>query len=346
VTAVDRRKPSLDRALAVARTAPPTWDAAQTNEVWAGIEGRRRTRARVRQVGAGLAVVGLAIAGLFGLASPSPEGASGPTTALAASDVPAEVRSPAAATRPPVESSVEPSVEPIVEPPNGPSDQAVVLARAEAVAHAGEHAHYQAAEDWSGQLDVHDGAIGISGPGAAFSVHTEASATVVSVQAAVVVVEYAAERRELHAGEILRIESEAIVAHAPARKEPRERVTAEVLLSRADDARRRGDLAAAAKLLRQFTKRHGSHQDAATAWFQLGKVERRRGRHRAAASAFASSRRLLRGKVLEGDALAEHARSLAAAGRRRDAEARAREYLRWKPGGLHAADMRAIVDAG
>lgn len=335
---------SLQRALAAARTEPPVWDAAHTEAVWSGIDTRRGVRARRRRIaGASAVVAAVAVLALLGVRQLGSRD-EGAEVSPSVTPQPLAGAAPSRAIETPEGSSPAVVDEPILVEEDEPD--ATLLAEAGTITHDKEGTtQYRAAGDWSGHLSVGDGAIEITGPGAAFSVTTDASATVVTVEAAVVVIEYGGERKELHPGEVLRVETTHVVAEDRTRRTPRDRPGPDALLEQADAARRRGDLADAAKMLRQFTKRHVGHADAATAWFQLGKVERRRGRHRAAATAFGTSRKLLRGKVLESDALAEHARSLAAAGKDRDAKARAEEYLRWKPGGLHAADMRAIVDA-
>jgi hypothetical protein len=111
--------------------------------------------------------------------------------------------------------------------------------------------------------------------------------------------------------------------------------TAQLLLDRADSARRERRFAEAASALRTLVTRYPSDRRAAAAWFTLGRIESGRGNAVGAADAFASCRRIGRGPLAE-DALAEEAAA-------RSSATLAREYLADYPNGTHRKRMQAIV---
>ena len=119
--------------------------------------------------------------------------------------------------------------------------------------------------------------------------------------------------------------------------------TLDALLAESDAARAAGDLPRAATALQELVARFPRDSQAVTAYFQLGKVQRRRGKHAAAAAAFAACwNKAPRGTLAE-DARAEAADSWLAAGRSADAEQAAGSYLDRYPNGTHAARMQRIL---
>lgn len=118
----------------------------------------------------------------------------------------------------------------------------------------------------------------------------------------------------------------------------------ETLLDESDAARAAGDLGRAAKALSEATRRFSGAPQTVSAYFQLGRVQRRRGLHGAAAKAFAAClRRSPRGSLAE-DARAESAQSWADAGQSDKASVAARGYVDRYPAGAHADRMRRILD--
>jgi TolA-binding protein len=117
-----------------------------------------------------------------------------------------------------------------------------------------------------------------------------------------------------------------------------------VLLDRADDLRRAGDLAAAAATLRSFVSRYPNDRRAALGWFTLAKVERARGRPAPSAAAFRKSFALAPNGPLAEDALAEEAAAWAAADNMTEARAAAARYLHLFPSGTHSLRMQSIVE--
>jgi len=125
---------------------------------------------------------------------------------------------------------------------------------------------------------------------------------------------------------------------------PREtKATAAELQALADEARARGDGAAAADALRTLVETHPKDARVYGALFQLAKVERSRGRHAAAAAAFAAVVARDPNGALAEDARAEAAASWASAGRDTQARAAAEQYLARHPGGAHASRMQRLL---
>ncbi len=166
---------------------------------------------------------------------------------------------------------------------------------------------------------------------------------------------------ELGAGDELRVGLGSVVveptaaATSPARPprtptaSPRPRkVTATrrdvaTLLGVADAARGRGDLIAAAAVLREIVEAHDEDPRAYGSAFQLGKVERARGRHADAARAFAAAARHSPAGALTDDARAEAAVSWFDAGDTDAAARAAADYLTRHPDGVHAARVERML---
>ena len=119
--------------------------------------------------------------------------------------------------------------------------------------------------------------------------------------------------------------------------------SAALLQARADDARRRGDGAAAADALRALIDHHPKDVRVYTALFTLAKVERGRGRHAAAAALFASVVARDPNGALAEDARAEAASSWSSAGRHDDAREAANDYLAKHPAGAHVGRMQRLL---
>ena len=117
----------------------------------------------------------------------------------------------------------------------------------------------------------------------------------------------------------------------------------EPTLQKADQARKSGDLATAATILRGLAARAGRDPRGATIWFTLGRVEAQRGHFEASAKAFDRGWRSHPEDPLAGDALAESAQSLRAANRIDAARAAARLYLDRFPRGGQIHRMRDIM---
>jgi transmembrane sensor len=133
-------------------------------------------------------------------------------------------------------------------------------------------------------------------------------------------------------------------ASAPARAEPSRPIDPDALLSEADEARRGGDAARAARALRAAIDALGPSPRAATASFTLGRVERSRSRHRAAAEAFEAAYAEDPGSILAEDALAEATVSWADAGETARASTSAARYLERYPSGEYVDRVRRAIE--
>jgi transmembrane sensor len=120
--------------------------------------------------------------------------------------------------------------------------------------------------------------------------------------------------------------------------------TAAELLARADEARRDGQLALAARHLQQLLGDHPRDRRVPSALFTLGRIARTQGRYAEAAGRFAAYRERAPAGALYEDALAEEASSLAAAGERERARAVARHYLSRFAGGPHTARVQRLIE--
>jgi transmembrane sensor len=114
-------------------------------------------------------------------------------------------------------------------------------------------------------------------------------------------------------------------------------------LSRADDARRAGNPAAAANALRALVDGHPEDARVPAALFTLGTVEQAAGHPGAAAAAFARCRRRAPDGTLAEDALAAEAIAWRAANDPARARTAAAEYVTWYPRGTHVAAMRELA---
>ena len=112
------------------------------------------------------------------------------------------------------------------------------------------------------------------------------------------------------------------------------------LLLRADVARLSGHPSEAVEPLRTLVARFPRDSRAPSASFTLGRVHEQLGRPVEAARAFAQTRAMQPAGPLAEDALAREALALLASGARKQAEARAREYLERFPAGVRAQELR------
>ena len=111
--------------------------------------------------------------------------------------------------------------------------------------------------------------------------------------------------------------------------------TPDRLFERADEARARGDWAAAESLLERLVRVHATHPRAALAAYTLGVVRVRRSDMGAAVDAFEHVLRLAPSRSLREDALLRLVETEFARGAGERADERAREYRAWFPGGRH-----------
>lgn len=119
--------------------------------------------------------------------------------------------------------------------------------------------------------------------------------------------------------------------------------SADELQTRADEARRRGDSAAAAEALRALIDHHPKDVRVYTALFTLAKVERARGHHATAAALFEKVVARDPNGALAEDARAEAASSWSSAGRQDDAREAANDYLAKHPAGAHVGRMQRLL---
>ena len=191
--------------------------------------------------------------------------------------------------------------------------------------------------------------------GTIFDVGVDGDLVMVSVERGRVRVAHGARVVELGPGEHVTIDAgDAPTAALPARTEKREETkpaetpkapaekpvtSAAELLHRADQARAAGRYDAAIASLRTLIAEHPRDRRVTHALFTIGQIERQRGRHDAAAQAFEQC-----GNALQGDAIAEAARSWSAAGRGDRARAAAQRYLAAFPEGVHADRMRTLAE--
>jgi transmembrane sensor len=196
--------------------------------------------------------------------------------------------------------------------------------------------------------------------GTIFDVDVGVDHVEVRVERGKVEVDDAARRRELVAGESLRLPTrdvaraddsasavvespQAAVEPAPAAA-PSSHPSFADLMTKADEARAAGRQDEAARALERLLAAYPQDPRAPNALFILGKVERARGDPQASGRAFERCLRAAPSGPLAQDALAESASSWAAAGNADAAKRFARRYLdRW-PGGIQATQMRAILE--
>lgn len=201
--------------------------------------------------------------------------------------------------------------------------------------------------------------------GTIFSIAVEDDGVLVSVEHGRVSVQNGKRRVELASGETLRLSSEVVAAAtqeplvplaptgAPAVPSAKAVASAILpaapattpaeLLSEADAARGRGDLALAERLLTALVGKHPSAPQATSAAFSLGRIQSARGNFAAAAQTFQKLRQRAPSGPLAEDALAEAANAVALSGQGSAARELARQYLGQYPKGAHAERMRRLA---
>jgi transmembrane sensor len=197
--------------------------------------------------------------------------------------------------------------------------------------------------------------------GTIFTVNVESNGVSVSVERGRVAVQSGERRVELSPGETLRLstaDSQSKVAPtgdvqgngsppasfevaAPSAAAPVARSPAQ-LLTEADAARARGDLATAERLLGALIAEHPRSPQAASASFSLGRIQSARGNFAAAARTFQALRRQAPSGPLAEDALAEAANASALSGQGAAARSLASQYLSQYPKGAHTERMRRL----
>jgi transmembrane sensor len=204
-------------------------------------------------------------------------------------------------------------------------------------------------------VQVRAAGIGITVVGTAFLVAIDDPVVSVEVKRGVVRVDDGKQTVFLDAPETMSLtiphpkEAPRLRHHAKKRRGGRRAAEQEValnedLFSEVDQARQQGELARAAKLLREIVAQKKSPFSIASAEFTLGKVERARGRHAAAARAFYRCAKQAPNRSLGEDALAEAALSWQAAGNTDRAKNIARAYLDSYPKGMYVAKIKRLVD--
>jgi TolA-binding protein len=131
--------------------------------------------------------------------------------------------------------------------------------------------------------------------------------------------------------------------HPPDMAQPAEGPTAAELFRLADDARARGDTAAAVRLLRELVRRYPRDGRVTMGLFTIGRLERARGSPAEAARAFEACSGAQGAGALGGEALAEAALARAAAGDPSRARTLAARYLAALPGGPRAGEMSRLA---
>lgn len=200
--------------------------------------------------------------------------------------------------------------------------------------------------------------------GTIFTVALSDDAVEVSVERGRIEVERDGARRDVNAGESVRLSSPrapdapasgdgahgadapaASSAPSPSEPQARPRQTSAVdLLAQADAARAAQKPAEAASALEAFVTAYPHDTRVPSALFSLGRVERSRGREAQAARAFERCLQAAPRGPLAEDALAEAASSYAAAGMTERATTQARAYLDRYPAGSRVAQMKAIAN--
>lgn len=200
--------------------------------------------------------------------------------------------------------------------------------------------------------------------GTIFTVSVSNDVLEVSVERGRIEVERDGTRRDVSAGESIRLSSARTAdgpasgdgAHAadaptpssaPSPTEPQARPRASSaadLLAQADSARAAQKPAEAASALEAFVTTYPHDTRVPSALFSLGRVERSRGREAQAARAFERCLQAAPRGPLAEDALAEAASSYAAAGMTERAATQARAYLDRYPAGSRIAPMKAIAN--
>ncbi len=321
----------LERARAVVH---PAWDDARSERVRASIP-RRQRRKTIARVGA--ATLGLALA--LGVAS------------RVRND--AHDESVAAHTDAPVDA-------PTITPASASSGARLVARSTDREVYevTAGRVRFDVPHRPSRVFRVEAGAVSVQVLGTSFSVERTVDGAVVSVSDGRVRVFWNNHFADLGAGETDRF-PRATQSVSPTRDEPAPEPTAEApsavvtrphaapapspeaLMDEADEARRQGDSARAATLLRRALS--APRPDAAAA-FTLGRVlADDLHRHDEAAAAFARARSIAPRGPLSDDALAREVVCLVRAEERSRAEALVEAYLRDHPAGALADRLRAAI---
>lgn len=215
---------------------------------------------------------------------------------------------------------------------------------------------YEVRPDPQREFTVRAGSSVVRVRGTVFTVDLAPEATTISVSRGRVEVEDGDRKRELSAGESLRVPTSVpadaeMDAEAPSvnvgAQEPRgtsRAPSAADLLAKADAARLKGNAPEAAAALTSLITAYPRDSRVPAALFSLARVERSRGRDAAAAKAFERCVKAAPQGPLAEDALAEAAVSWSAAGAGESARAAAASYLARYPRGAHLPRMKPIAN--
>jgi transmembrane sensor len=225
---------------------------------------------------------------------------------------------------------------------------------------------YEVRPDPSREFAVRAAGVTVRVRGTVFTVDLAGDVVEVRVQRGRVEVDDGARRRDLGAGEELRVparsEPDPTTASVPLLDRPSASAdsaaepmdptpassvlvppSASALQATADAARLAGRNAEAAAALEKLVALHPSDPRVPGALFTLGRIERARGRYGASAHAFERCHGVAPGGPLAQDALAEAAASWSTAGASEAARSDANKYLSHWPNGPNAARMRALL---
>ena len=356
----------IDDHIAAVNRTPVSWDDVREQRVLSQIQRERRGMvhiARRRHVlrwtavaAAALTTLGIAVWVLFsvdkGPTSTQPEMATAPPRF----DVP-----PAAAPIDPVPS------ERMTTATNGgvlglgDAGRVVLFADAEvsvrnqsktfvSIVHVGGKARYEITPNRHRRVEVTAAGVRIGVVGTVFTVTRENEVVTVEVSRGIVEVDDGDRALRLGKGEKIQLSTTA----SPSRKRAKtaapskrrrsgtrsaSQETPDALFDAADKARAAGDFDKAAAKLTTLISRNVGANETASAYFTLGKVERRRGRLRQAAKAFDACADMTSPHALKEDAFAEAARAWSAAGDRIRAQKRTEAYLQRYPNGIHAKEL-------
>jgi transmembrane sensor len=226
---------------------------------------------------------------------------------------------------------------------------------------------YEVRPDPAREFAVRAAGVTVRVRGTVFTVDLSGDTVEVHVQRGRVEVDDGTRKRDLGAGEALRVPAQrgpdplplsAVPpdrSSAPPPPEPTESIdpapapsvlappSASALQAAADSARVAGHNAEAAAALEKLVALHPSDPRVPGALFTLGRIERARGHYGASAHAFERCQGVAPGGPLAQDAVAEAAVSWSAAGAGEAARADASKYLlRW-PNGPNAGRMRSLL---
>jgi transmembrane sensor len=228
-----------------------------------------------------------------------------------------------------------------------------------AVRQAGGRVRYEVRHDPAHPFLVHASTVTVRVLGTVFTVAFRDRGVAVSVDEGRVEIFDGRRRMRLGPGDELVVSQPEETAHSRSRRStaeqeshrpvpepppsPADESTADAWMARADDARRAGNLAAAAEALQKLVDGHPKDTRVPAALFTLGTVERTAGHPEAATAAFARCRRQAPDGPLAEDALAAEATAWQAANDRRRAQTVAGEYLAQYPRGAHLVAMQEIL---